>query len=69
MVQMTTSEAIDHYRTQTKLAIALGIAQSTVSEWGEYPPDLHQIRLERITRGKLRAEPSVWLPRKKKRAA
>jgi hypothetical protein len=56
---MTTQEAIQHYRTQTKLAEALGIKQGSVSGWGEYPPALRQLQLQQITRGKLKAEPGV----------
>jgi hypothetical protein len=56
---MTTQEAIQHYKTQTKLAEALGIKQGSVSGWGEYPPALRQLQLQQITRGKLKAEPGL----------
>jgi transcriptional repressor of cell division inhibition gene dicB len=56
---MTTHEAIKHYTTQTKLANALGIKQGSVSGWGEYPPALRQLQLQRITNGKLKAEPGI----------
>lgn len=65
---MTTQQAIDLYRTQWGLARALGITQSSVSEWGEYPPALRQIQIERISKGRLRAEPGCWGPRKPKAA-
>jgi predicted transcriptional regulator len=65
---MTTSDAISLYRTQEKLAHALGITQAAVAMWGEYPPARRQMQLERITRGRLRAEPEVFNP-KIKRAA
>lgn len=53
---MKTLDAVRHplYGTQTALAEALGIKQPTVSEWGEYPPALYQIRIEALTG--LRAE-------------
>jgi hypothetical protein len=60
---MTTQEAIQHYRTQTKLAEALGIKQGSVSGWGEYPPALRQLQLQQITRGKLKAEPGLLTAR------
>ena len=66
---MTTQEAIEHYRTQERLADALGITQAAVAMWGLYPPDKRQMQLERITRGRLRAEPEAFNPAKKKRAA
>lgn len=57
---MTRSDALKHYRTQTALAEALGIGQSSVAEWGEEIPALRQIQLERITLGALRADPECW---------
>lgn len=65
---MTTYEAISLYGTQKKLADALGITQSAVSMWGEFPPDKQQMRLERLTRGRLRAETDVFSPKRKKAA-
>jgi transcriptional repressor of cell division inhibition gene dicB len=56
---MTTEQAILHYGTQTRLASALGIKQGSVSGWGEYPPALRQLQLQRITNGKLKAEPGI----------
>jgi transcriptional repressor of cell division inhibition gene dicB len=63
---MTTSDAVKHYGTQTKLAKALGIEQGSVSGWGEFPPPLRQLQIERLSKGKLRAEPNIF---SKKRAA
>ena len=66
---MTTQQAIAYYGSQTRLADALGIAQSTVAEWGEYPPGLRQIQLERITRARLRAEKNVFEKKPRRRKA
>lgn len=57
---MTKSAALAFFKTQQKLADALGITQPSVCEWGEYPPPLQQIFIERLTNGKLKAESSVW---------
>lgn len=57
MCGMKTSEVIRYYQTQTAAAAALGIDQSSVSGWGEYPPDRRQLQLERLTAGALTAEP------------
>jgi hypothetical protein len=57
---MTTADAVRHYRTQQKLADALGIKQGSVSGWGEFPPPLRQLQLQRITYGKLKAEPECF---------
>lgn len=54
---MRTAEVIAHFKTQTAVAKRLGIRQASVAEWGEFPPDLRQLQLERITRNTLKAEP------------
>ena len=54
---MNTQETIAHFGNQTKTGEALGIDQSTVSCWGEYPPDRRQLQIERVTFGALKAEP------------
>lgn len=56
---MTTHEAVSHYGTQQKLAEALGIKQASVSGWGDFPPPIRQIQLQRITRNKLKAESGI----------
>jgi hypothetical protein len=56
---MKTSDAIKHFRTQQKLATALGLAQSSVAEWGEYPPRLRQLQIAALTAGALEAEPGI----------
>lgn len=53
---MTKDEAIAHFGTQQKLAERLAIKQSTVSGWVAVPLH-HQMFLERITNGALRADP------------
>ena len=54
---MKTSDVIGHYKTQTAAAKALGIDQSSVSGWDEFPPDARQLQIERLTKGVLKAEP------------
>jgi hypothetical protein len=56
---MTKQDAIDHFGSQTAVAEALGIQQSSVAEWGIYPPEPRQLQLHLITRGKLKAEQAV----------
>lgn len=57
---MTTKDALDHYGGDVRtLAAALGIWHSAVYQWGEYPPALRQLQLEKITKGALVAEPGV----------
>lgn len=56
---MKTSDAIKHFGTQQKLASALGLSQSSVAEWGEYPPRLRQLQIAALTGGALAAEPGI----------
>lgn len=53
---MTTSDAVSHFGSATKLARALGIKPAAVSQWGEYPPLLRQFQIELVSKRKLRAE-------------
>jgi len=53
---MKTASAIKHYGTIKKLARALGIKPPSVYDWGPIVPKQRQYELERITKGKLRAD-------------
>lgn len=53
---MRTSDVITHFGTQAAIARALGISQPSVCLWGEYPPDVRQLQIERIA-PELKAEP------------
>ena len=65
LVCMTTDEAIEWAGgTQVLLAEKLSINQPSVSAWGKYPPDIRQIQIERLSKGRLKAEPSAYLPKK-----
>lgn len=58
---MTPEIVVRHFGTQVKAAKALGITQPSVSNWlsrGAVPP-LQQFRIEKLTRGKLKAERSA----------
>lgn len=57
--RMKTAKAIKFYGSHKRLAEALGIKPPSVHEWGEYPPEGKQILLERLTAGKLKAEPGA----------
>jgi DNA-binding transcriptional regulator YdaS (Cro superfamily) len=54
---MRTADAIRHFGSQYALAKALKIKQPSVAKWNKYPPDVRQLQIERITQGKLKAEP------------
>ena len=54
---MKTSEVITYYGNQMAVAAAIRRSQSEVSRWGEFPPPDRQVLIQRLTRGKLKAEP------------
>lgn len=55
---MTKSEALQYFDGNVSaLARALDMDQSTFYSWKDYPPGGRQLQLERITGGKLKAEP------------
>jgi hypothetical protein len=59
---MLTKQAIEFFKTQKGLAEALTkaghkISQPSIALWKNYPPDVRQLQIERITDGALKAEP------------
>lgn len=65
---MTKDEAINYYGSQVALASALHIAQASVSGWKSVP-HIRQLQLERLTGGKLKADPGILKVRPKVKAA
>lgn len=55
---MTPHDAIHHFKTQTRLATALGMSQSSVAEWvaNGYIPLPRQYQIELATDGALKAD-------------
>jgi transcriptional repressor of cell division inhibition gene dicB len=53
---MKTQDAIRHFGSATELAKALGIWKTAVSQWGENVPPRRAYEIERLTRGKLKAD-------------
>jgi len=67
---MKTSDVVEHFGgTQRAAASALGIEQPSIANWGEFPPPLRQIQIERLTNGALKAEPHCWLINSRKAEA
>lgn len=56
---MNKTDAIKFFGTQVKLAAALGMTQHAVSAWGEFPPPLRQLQIEKASRGALKAQSSI----------
>jgi DNA-binding transcriptional regulator YdaS (Cro superfamily) len=54
---MKKSEAIRHFGSQTKLAVAINVSQAAISKWPENVPELRAYQIERLTNGELTAVP------------
>lgn len=54
---MKKTDAVEHFGNQTKLAKALAISPSSVSQWGDDVPELRAFQIERLTDGKLTVVP------------
>lgn len=52
---MKTKDAISHFGNKLKLAEALSVTKSAISQWGEDVPELRAYQIERLTGGELRA--------------
>ena len=50
---MYKTEAVKHYGNQNKLAAALGVTDTAVSNWSAIIPEKQAFRLQRITNGVL----------------
>lgn len=53
---MLTCEVIKYFGTKAKVAQALGMNRCSISLWGEQVPLLTAYRIERLTKGKLKAK-------------
>lgn len=60
----------DKGQSQDSLAKSLGLSQPTISLWPECIPSIHQLTIEKVTRGALVADAGVWekVPRQGRRA-
>ena len=66
---MKTRDVIEHFGSQAALARAIGIKQPSIQDWGEIVPPLRQLQIEKITRGKFKAQADVFLKKPRSRVA
>ncbi|WP_431482254.1 Cro/CI family transcriptional regulator [Pseudomonas solani] len=52
---MNMTEAISHFGSKKKIADALGIYPSAVTQWGDSIPELRQIQLQALSKKKPKA--------------
>ncbi len=58
---MNKSKAIAHFGGVVKLAEILSISHSSVSQWSQTIPEKQALKLEKITSGKLKYDPSIYI--------
>lgn len=58
---MTFDKLIAHFGSQVSAASAIGVTQPTLSNWKKrgHIPHLQQLRIEHVTKGKLKASPEI----------
>jgi hypothetical protein len=57
---MLTEIAVDHFEGYANLAEALGISRQAVYQWGDTVPEGMAYKLQVITAGHLRVDPSDY---------
>jgi hypothetical protein len=56
---MTLEEARDYFGNYAKLAKALDIHRSAVTQWSGEVPEARQLELQKITKGALKADAKI----------
>jgi len=64
---MLKKDVIDHFGKSINVCNALSLTSGAVSQWGEIIPEKQAMKLDRITKGKLKYDPAAY--EKVKRAA
>lgn len=62
---MKTVDALNYFGGNTALTSILGLSSGAISQWGDFPPDLRQLQIEKLSRGVLKAE-SYLTPKRPK---
>lgn len=56
---MTLAEAREHFGTYARIARALDISRSAITQWNGEIPEERQLELHRLTKGALRADSRI----------
>lgn len=57
---MLKSKVVDYYGGISKTAVALGVTHSAVCQWGDVIPQKQAFVIDRITKGKLKYDSSLY---------
>jgi DNA-binding transcriptional regulator YdaS (Cro superfamily) len=66
---MKKDDAIRYFGSQAKLGAALGVSQTTVSDWPDILPPYRQLQLQKLTQGALQAAPDALDVKPRQRVA
>lgn len=58
---MYKREVFKYFGNAANTAVKLNIKKSSISQWGEIIPEKRAARLEKITKGKLKYDPSLYM--------
>ena len=58
---MEKTKAIEHFGNAIKMANVLGITSGSVSQWGDIIPEKQALKLDKITKGKLKYNPDLYI--------
>lgn len=62
---MYKASVLNHFGGTVKTAGALGISHSAVCQWTEIVPEKQALRIDRITKGRLKYDPSLYIQNSK----
>jgi len=62
---MRTDDVLSFYGSRTAAARAIGITRAAVWQWGDIVPAISAMKYARVTGGRLKFNPSVYLEAKK----
>jgi hypothetical protein len=57
---MNKQKVLDHLGTQLSVANTLNIKQASVSKWNDVIPEKQALRIEKLTNGALKYDPSFY---------
>lgn len=58
---MYKRDVIAHFHKANEVCKALGLTSGSVSQWGKVIPEKQALRLDRITAGKLKYDPALYV--------
>jgi DNA-binding transcriptional regulator YdaS (Cro superfamily) len=57
---MLKQSVLDHFGSQTALSDFLKISNSSISQWNDVIPEKQALRIEKLTNGALKYDPSFY---------